>query len=156
MKKVIVIIFVVIVALVVWIYWAGIFPVQVYKNVGHSMEPTIQDGGYVGLNKADTNYQRSDLVVAKDPIENKEVIKRIIGVPNDTLELKDGKVLINNSSMEEKYIIGNTFPHSAATKFVLGSNDFFIMGDNRMVSKDSRDYGPIGRDRILGKAVLKK
>ena len=82
---------------------------------------------------------------------NEKIIKRVIGLPGETIEYNNGKLYINNKVVEDKYNDGTTFDFK---KVVLGEDEYFVLGDNRAVSIDSRRLGPIPKKDILGKAKL--
>ncbi|WMJ23630.1 signal peptidase I [Paludicola sp. MB14-C6] len=102
--------------------------------------------------------KRGDIVVFPFPDdESKRFVKRIIGLPNDTVEIIDGKVYINNSKnpLEEDYL--NEAPKGSYGPFRVPKDHYFMLGDNRNVSLDSRFWNDkfVSRDKIMGKAVLK-
>lgn len=105
--------------------------------VGDSMNPTYFQGDTL-LSFPFRNLNRYDVVTVK--IKDYIVIKRILGVPGDTIYYNQNDVLINNDNF-----IGNY------NKIVLGKDQYFIIGDNRVISKDSRFYGPILKDQIVGR-----
>jgi signal peptidase I len=87
--------------------------------------------------------------------DNKRLIKRVIGVPGDTIDIKDGKVYINGELYEEAYVKGETYPNSMEFPIIIPEKEYFVMGDNRENSMDSRDIGLISIDKIEGKAVIR-
>lgn len=123
---------------------------------GRSMMPTLCDGEYYILNRLAyffTAPARGDLVVIRDPGHNDFAIKRIIAKPGDWLNLKDGKVYLNGRRLVEPYLREGTFTATptAGEKWIeLGKGQYFVMGDNRPWSEDSRTYGRIERSSILG------
>ncbi len=123
---------------------------------GTSMSPTLKDGHRYFLNRLAFCFrppQRGDLVVLRDPGHEDLAVKRIVGLPCESILLKRGDVYVNGSHLQEPYLAPNTptFSTDAWEKFVMvGKDSFFVMGDNRMNSEDSRDYGPITRENILG------
>ncbi len=154
-----------------------------YKVEGHSMDPTLKGGNYL----VTINYftpQRGDLVTAKE--DDKVIIKRVIGLPNDTIEFKNDKLYINEVEQDESYL--NTFKEEFAKdrlheeysynqayqtradqmahftldadnksdfKITLKDNEYYLLGDNRPVSKDSREVGAFSRNQITGKVIIK-
>lgn len=136
-----------------------------------SMQNTFQPNDYVIMYKlayaGDKTPQRGDVVIFQSEIENEEtgkdklLIKRVIGLPGDTIKIEDGKVYLNGELFEEDYIkdgytpAGNT--PAEGELFAVPEDEYFCMGDNRVVSLDSRytEVGTITEDQIEGKAVLR-
>lgn len=154
-----------------------------YKVEGHSMDPTLKGGNYLVA----INYftpERGDLVTAKE--DDRIIIKRVIGLPNDTIEFKDDKLYINGVEQDESYL--NTFKEAfvkdrlheiysynenyqtkaaqmthftlnnegkSEFKITLKEDEYYLLGDNRPVSKDSRDVGAFARKQITGKVIIK-
>lgn len=83
------------------------------------------------------------------------LVKKEIGLPGDIINIKDGKVYINGQIYNEPYIMGKTLPNDLTYPVTLKNNEYFVMGDNREVSLDSRIFGPVDIDRIEAKAVLR-
>jgi len=123
---------------------------------GRSMMPTLLDGEYYFLNRLAYFFKspaRGDLVVIRDPGHDDFAVKRIIAKPGDWLNLKDGKVYLNGRRLVEPYLPKGTFTATAdlQEKWIeLGKEHYFVMGDNRVCSEDSRNYGRIVRSSILG------
>lgn len=123
---------------------------------GRSMTPTLRDGECYFLNRLIYFFKapaRGDLVVIKDPGHNDFAVKRIIARPGDWLNLKDGKVFLNGECLRESYLPKGTLtatPDSQEKWVQLGREQYFVMGDNRACSEDSRIYGRILRENILG------
>lgn len=84
-----------------------------------------------------------------------DYIKRVIAVPGDTIDIRDGKVYVNGEVLDESYIKGNTMPKGARLPATIEEGYYFVMGDNRPHSSDSRLIGLIEQDRIKGKAVFR-
>ena len=131
---------------------------------GASMYPILHNGDRMILSKIG-DINRFDVVVLKAPDENVEYIKRVIGMPGDTLELKQGVLYINGKKIEQPFI--NTEALQKQTVFIddftlqsltgetkIPEGKYFVMGDNRGVSRDSRMIGLIDRKAIEGKAVF--
>lgn len=83
------------------------------------------------------------------------LIKRVIGLPGEKLEIKDGKVYINDEAIEEEYVRGITFPDMMNESVIIPPDMFFVMGDNRLWSSDSRRFGMVEKNSIEGKAVFR-
>jgi signal peptidase I len=123
---------------------------------GSSMEPTLFAGQQFLLNRWAYRVfplTYGDLVVVRDPADGGMLIKRIIALPNDTLEIRDDRVYVNNLALREDYLPPHVHTYSrnyGRQSLTLREDEYFVMGDNRLVSLDSRSYGPVpGRD-LLG------
>lgn len=121
---------------------------------GPSMDTTLHDKDIMILNKLAYKVgkiKRFDIVVIDATIGNRKtkIIKRVIGLPNETVEYKDGKLYINDKIVEDKY--AKTYTKDFEKVYVKEGN-YFVLGDNRIVSQDSRYIGTIPRKLILGKA----
>lgn len=154
-----------------------------YRVDGHSMDPTLKDGDYLIA----VNYfsiERGDIVTARE--NNKIITKRVIGLPNDTIEFKNDKLYVNGKEQEESYLkefkilfekdrlhdeysYNETFQTRAAQMshftvnydwksdfaITLKDNEYYLLGDNRPVSQDSRQVGTFNRKQIIGKVIIK-
>ena len=131
---------------------------------GASMYPTLHNGDRMVLSKVE-DVHRFDVVILKAPDEDVEYIKRVIGMPGDTVEMKNGVLYINGKKVDQPFI--NTEALAKQTVFIddftlesltgeakVPEGKYFVLGDNRGVSKDSRMIGFIDRSAIEGKAVF--
>ena len=152
-------------AIAVIIVWFVItFVAQNNRVIGTSMQPTVYANDMVIVNKfiyRFTEPTRGDVIVFPS-VENGEkvfLIKRVIGLPGDVVDLREGKVYVNDKELVEKNISVETTPVSGQITFpvTVPENCYFVLGDNRIVSKDSRyrAIGMIPRSRIVGKASLR-
>jgi signal peptidase I len=151
-----------VVVLAVILYFGISFAVQAVHVEGLSMFATLDDNDYLIANKIDYRLhapQRGDIVILRPPTNNStDFIKRIIALPGEKLLIRDGVVYINGHQLEEPYLPEqwtqqtNPQPWSIGDGAVVPPNEYFVMGDNRNRSQDSRFFGPITRDRIDGKA----
>lgn len=117
--------------------------------IGSSMEPTYYTGDTVLVSKLSEPKRGNKVVVAEKT--GKNIIKRVIGMPGDVIQIVEGKVYIDGSYYEEDYISEDYYSGGIAEEpLVLGRNEYFVMGDNRVVSKDSRVIGPVTRDMFIG------
>lgn len=140
---------------------SGLFgATKAYKVPSGSMLPTIEIGDHVICNRMyyrSHNPQREDIIIfqnSKD--ENKDYIKRIVGIPGDTIELRQNTLFVNGRAVDEpyaQYIHNGPMPQSYGPYFI-PENQYFVMGDNRNNSKDSRYYGTIERECIQGRAFF--
>jgi len=136
------------------------FVLQSVKVVGRSMVPTLHDSQHYLLNRW-VYYvhapHHSDVVVLRDPSDNGFSVKRIIAAPGDSLYLKDGSVYLNGCKLEETYLAPGTPTYTGskyANQLILcGKGQYFLLGDNRQNSIDSRTYGPVPRANILGPII---
>jgi signal peptidase I len=144
------------------------FLVQAFYIPSESMENTLKVGDRVLVNKLSYHMHdvhRGDIVVFKRPPAEagepaiKDLIKRVIAGPGDTIEARDGVVYVNDQPVHETYLPADSCPGQACTtnlpKQVVPAGHYFVMGDNRMNSKDSRVFGPISRSLIVGRAFVR-
>ena len=121
--------------------------------IGHSMEPTYYEGDKVFVSRLN-NPSRGDIVIVKE--DSKNVIKRVVALPGDTIEIKDSVICKIVSSLNKLDLNSNVLEYSggcAEECIKLNENSYFILGDNRNVSKDSREIGPISKDMIVGVVI---
>lgn len=154
------------------------FVAQPFEVQQSSMFPTIVPGEYILIDKLTPRfggYEYGDVVVFNPPsgsgLEEQGIpfIKRIIGMPGDTVSLENGRVFVTRGTgnpvrIEEPYVVTEGDGSTAATAcprpdcpltWIIGDHEFFVMGDNRPHSQDSREFGPIDEDSILGRAWLR-
>lgn len=146
-----------------------LFLMQPHQVNGQSMVPTFESGEYVLTDKVSYRVgepQRGDIVVFHAPEAANcpmgtgcDFIKRIIAMPGETLELKDNAFYVNGEKLEEPYIPSDfeTEPGAFTRDRVieLNANEYFVSGDNRPYSSDSRSWGPISKQAIVGKAFFR-
>jgi signal peptidase I len=140
-------------------YLASRFIVTAVVIQGRSMSPTLKDGEHYFLNRWRYFFlppRQGDVVVIKDPGHNDFAVKRIVGRPYDWLNLKNGVVYVNGRRLEEPYInetVRTDAPDLKEKWIQLGRNQYYVLGDNRGNSEDSRFYGVVHRQNILGLLV---
>ncbi len=127
---------------------------QVTVVKGASMEPTLQDNERLIANKISYRFtppQRGDIIIFKPPLETKRnYIKRIIGIPGDKIQIINGEVYLNDEKLEEPYVKYRSFEDLPA--FTVPPDSYFVLGDNRSNSSDSRYWGFVPRKNVIGKA----
>lgn len=127
-----------------------------YRVEGHSMMPTLHDGEYLIVNKVSYVFdepERGDIVVLHVAVDqNRDYIKRVIGVPGDHVEVRESTVYVNGAKLDEPYLNGRAAYRSRS--WVVPEGHYFVMGDNRNSSNDSRALSFLPRADIVGKAWL--
>ncbi len=141
-----------------------LFVAQFHKVSGLSMFPTMHDGDYLVTEKISYRFGNpimGQIVVLKNPRdESQDFIKRIIGVPGDTVKIEANSVFVNGTVLNEKYLPPGTPTNPGAfltegTPFKLGPNQYLVFGDNRNHSSDSREWGTITKEEIVGRAFFR-
>jgi len=124
---------------------------------GWSMVPTFNDGDFLIVNRVAYDwgeYERGDVIVFPYPGNPEEdYIKRVIGLPGDTVQIQDGEVFVNGVPINEPYIAEP--PINDFSLMTVPDGTVFVMGDNRNDSSDSRSWGPLDMDVVIGKAILR-
>ena len=115
------------------------------------MVPTLDGGELMILKKYDKSFKRFDVVVVNKNVEGNNLIKRVIGLPGETIRYKNNVLYINDEIVEDPYAYGVTNNFQEIT---LGNDEYFVMGDNRAVSLDSRSFGVITKEEMEGTADL--
>jgi signal peptidase I len=138
------------------------FVAQPFVVSGNSMFPTFTNGQYLIVDETKKylgTYERGDVVILRYPNDpSKYFIKRVIGLPGETVSIRNGIVSITSASQPSPVVLHE--PYVKNTKFdtsvrVLGNDEFYVMGDNRAQSSDSRIWGPVPRKLMDGKALLR-
>lgn len=141
------------------------FLVQPFLVNGASMEPNFHNSDYLLVDEISYRFrdpQRGEVIVFKYPGDERYYyIKRIIGLPGEEVEIKDGKVIIYNKDfpdgliLKESYLSENTTTFDKGEKIKIGDNKYFVLGDNRGFSFDSRGWGLLDRKEIIGVTRLR-
>jgi len=139
-----------------------LFIMTPHEVLGSSMHPTYKNGEFLMANKITYKFsepRRGDVIIFKYS-DTQDFIKRIIGTPEDEIMIKDGKIYINGSLLDESVYLdssvitnGGSYIHEGQS-IILGENEYFVCGDNRTNSSDSREFGPIEMTQIKGKAWI--
>jgi signal peptidase I len=142
------------------------FLVQPFYVKGASMEPSFHDSEYLIIDEISYRFnvpQRGDIIVFRYPQDPSQYfIKRIIGLPGETVQLKDGAVYIYNQShpdgfqLEESYLPAGVKTYAyTEDKVTVGANQYYVLGDNRLASKDSRSFGAVDKSFIVGRVFFR-
>lgn len=140
--------YIIIIIVVVLIRTFIITPIRVN---GDSMVPTLESQEIMILKKYDKSFDRFDIVVVDKSVEGSNLIKRVIGLPDEKIKCKDGKIYINDEKIDDVYAFGETEDFLEIT---LKDNEYFVMGDNREVSLDSRKFGAVFDYELKGTTNL--
>ncbi len=138
------------------------FIAQPFVVSGNSMYPTFHNGEYLIVNelaKYQGNYERGDVVILRYPNDpSKYFIKRVIGLPGETVTIQGGVVSITSDTQKTPVVLAEPYVQNAkidSSSRTLDKDEFFVMGDNRSQSSDSRIWGPVPRRLMDGKAYLR-
>jgi signal peptidase I len=135
-----------------------IFFYQPVKVEGTSMTPLISDQERIFINKFVYRFEpieRGDVVVFWYPLDrSKSFIKRVVGLPEDNVEIRDGQVYVNDKLLPEPYVPPESADFGSMSSERIPKGEYFVMGDHRISSNDSRIFGPVPRKFIYGKAVF--
>lgn len=139
-----------------------IFVAQPFVVSGSSMYPTFLNGDYLIIDEISYhlgNPKRYDVAVFRYPSEPKKFfIKRVIGLPNEIVDINGSLVTITNKDTKESFVIEQPYVINQSSNnihFELGNEEYFVMGDNRAASSDSRYWGAVPRDNMVGQALIR-
>jgi signal peptidase I len=135
-----------------------IFLYQPVKVEGTSMAPLLSDQERIFINKFVYHFEpieRGDVIVFWYPLDrSKSFIKRVVGLPGETIEIRGGRLYLDGKERKEIYVPASYLDGSSFGPLVIPGEEYFVMGDHRDSSNDSRMFGPVGRQYIYGKAVF--
>lgn len=138
-----------------------VFIMQPFLVQGASMEPTLANSEYLIVEKVAYKFrqpERGEIIVFRAPVNwTENYIKRVIALPGETIRIEDNKIYINSKVLEESYIDadGVSFDNpDYSLELTLGEDEYFVIGDNRNHSSDSRSWGPLPRQNIIGRAFM--
>lgn len=135
-----------------------VFVYQPVKVEGTSMMPMLKDQERIFINKYVYRWEpisRGDVVVFRYPGDpSKSYIKRVIGLPGDRVQISFGRVYVNGERLHETYVPENYSDERSISEIYIPADSYFVLGDHRSMSSDSRDFGPVNRSYIYGKAVF--
>lgn len=126
------------------------------RNV--SMQGTLYEGQRLIEDKITYYFyapDRGDIVIINGPEAENRLIKRVVGLPGDVLDIRNGRVYINDTQLDEPYAKGDTLPNALTVPYKVPAETVFVMGDNRMRSEDSRAFGAVPLTSIEGRAVFR-
>jgi signal peptidase I len=135
-----------------------LFLYQPVRVEGTSMQPGLSDQDRLFIDKFFFRFEkisRGDVIVFHYPRDpEKSYIKRVIALPGDSIFIDHGRVWVNGEPLDEPYVPHRYLDTRSMPEILIPSGDYFVMGDHRSISSDSRDFGPVDRDLIYGKATF--
>ncbi len=135
-----------------------LFLYQPVKVEGNSMQPNLEDQERIFINKFVYRLEaiaHGDVVVFRYPRDpSKSYIKRVVGVPGDRVRVAGGRVYLNGEPLREEYVSGEGLDLRSYPEVIVPEGSYYVMGDHRLMSNDSREFGPVHERYIYGKAVF--
>ena len=149
--------YIIVIVIVLFLF---IFVVGLQQVIGPSMSPNINEGDILIVNKLIyrlKDIERNDIVILSQ--DEKYMVKRVIGLPGDKIEYKDNYLYVNGKKYKEKFLSDNVVTEDFSLKELgydkIPDGMYLVLGDNRTNSQDSRDYGLIKKDKIIGRASIR-
>lgn len=140
--------------LAAFIFFASRLVIQNFRVDGRSMEPALSTDNLVFVTKISyltATPDRGDVIVVSKPSQQREdLVKRVVGLPDETVEIRDGKLYVNGIGLDESGYVQDPGNFSMPP-LVLGDEAYFVLGDNRRESEDSRRFGPVPAKAVIGK-----
>ena len=135
----------------------AVIPVQPVKVHGTAMLPALSDGDRIVVERNPQKLERGDIIVFLYPDDQtKSYIKRIVGLPHEVIEIDEGKTLVNGKPLDEPYVDPRlNLSRRSAPPLRLPADNYYVLGDNRDNSSDSRLWGPVKKELIYGKYLKK-
>jgi signal peptidase I len=130
--------------------------VRIYAIPSVSMVPTLRAGDHIAVTPylAGAQPKRGDVIVFRDPLgRNELLVKRVVGIPGDLIESRAGRIIVSGHALAEPYLLEPAASGAIATQIV-PAGCYFVMGDNRALSLDSRSWGPLPGKLVVGRARL--
>jgi signal peptidase I len=135
-----------------------VFLIQPFQVEGRSMQPRLIDGERILVDKISPMLgvlRRGDIIVFRSPLDGRRVlVKRVIGLPGETIAISRGVVLVGGRPLDEIYLDESVLLDQDLNSVLLGDGEYFVLGDHRNDSEDSRVWGPVPRRLIVGRAFL--
>lgn len=135
------------------------FLFQPFIVKGQSMEPNFEDGDYLLIDEISyrsRSPERGEVIVFKPPYQpSNRYIKRIIGLPGETIEIEKGKIFISGKPLDESGYLSESIETMGDVRMILKENEYFVLGDNRPLSSDSRKWGVLPRENIIGRVFFR-
>lgn len=139
-----------------------LFIAQPFIVDGSSMDPTFETGDYLIVDELSYRFatpERGSILIFKYPIDPKRsFIKRVIGLPGETVSLSKGKVTVFNTEHPDGLKLGESyvkFSKDETADYIIGQNEYFVLGDNRASSADSRVWGLVPKENIIGRPIIR-
>lgn len=139
-----------------------IYIAQPFIVEGASMDPTFETGDYLIVDELTYHFrtpERGSILIFKYPKDpKKSFIKRVIGLPEERVSIAGGQITVTNAKHPEGFLLDEPYVElgkSDSADYILGAGEYFVLGDNRLSSADSRIWGPVPEDNIIGRPIIR-